>query len=163
MTLLITLYAADGVNSESNIHMHTCRLTSVVQQKVSALKRGESISESTWDELVSDIWEENGLKHLRDAATPFQHEEVFTYDPGKGTYAFQEGYEVTEEDAFVFIDQRDHDELANQLMQIQPAKEEPKPPVPSSTEETSQSCKQLHRVKKYQQNQVRVHTHHAIM
>ena len=95
---------------------------------------------------MTEIWEENGLKHLRDAATPFQHEEVFTYDPGKGTYAFQEGYEVTEEDAFVFIDQRDHDELANQLMQIQPAKEEPKPPVPSSTEETSQSCKQMHRV-----------------
>ena len=136
--------------------LHICRLTSVVQQKVSALKRCESISESTWDELVTEIWEENGLKHLRDVATPFQHEEVFTYDPGKGTYAFQEGYEVTEEDAFVFIDQRDHDELANQLMQIQPAKEEPKPPVPSSTEETSQPCKQMHRVKKsISKNQVR--------
>lgn len=145
--------------------MHTCRLTSVVQQKVSALKHGGSISESTWDELVSDIWEENGLKHLRDAATPFEYTEEFAYDPGKGTYAFQEGYEVTEEeDAFVFIDQRDHDELANQLMQVQPAKEEPKPPVPSSTEETSQLCKQMHRVKKsISKTKLGVHTHHAIM
>ena len=117
-----------------------------------------------WDELVTEIWEENGLKHLRDVATPFEHEEVFTFDPGKGTYAFQEGYELTEEDAFVFIDQRDHDELANQLMQIQPAKEKPKPSVPSSTEETletSQPCKQMHRVKKFvSKNQVRgTYTH----
>ena len=128
------------------------------------MKRGESVSESVWDELVTEIWEENGLKHLRDAATPFEYTEEFAYDPGKGTYAFQEGYEVTEEDAFVFIDQRDHDELANQLMQIQPAKEKPKPSVPSSTEETletSQPCKQMHRVKKFvSKNQVRgTYTH----
>ena len=155
----VQLLATDGLFIFVYFHLITYiyRLTSVVQQKVSALKRGESTSESTWDELVTEIWEENGLKHLRDAATPFQHEEVFTYDPRKGTYAFQEGYEVTEEeDAFVFIDQRDHDELANQLMQVQPAKEEPKPPVPSSTEETSQPCKQMHRVKKsISKNQVR--------
>ena len=126
------------------MHTHTCRLTSVVQQKVSALKRGESISESTWDELVSDIWEENGLKHLRDAATPFEYTEEFAYDPGKGTYAFQEGYEVTEEeDIFVFIDERDHDELANQLTQTQPEQKEPiQSETPGNTLETSQPSKQ---------------------
>ena len=115
------------------------------------MKRGESISESTWDELATEIWEEKGLKHLRDAATPFQFEEVFAYDPEKGTYAFQEGYEVAEEDSFVFIDQRDHDELANQLTQIQPEQEEPIQSEQSHTEktlETSQLCKQMHRVKK---------------
>ena len=129
--------------------MHTCRLTSVVQQKVSALKRGGSISESTWDELVSDIWEENGLKHLRDAATPFEYTEEFAYDPGKGTYAFQEGYEVTEEeDIFVFIDQRDNDELANQLTQTQPEQEEliqSETSPPEKTLETSHPSKQMYR------------------
>ena len=106
------------------------------------MKRGESISESAWDELVTEIWEENGLKHLRDAATPFEYVEEFAYDPGKGTYAFQEGYEVTEEDAFVFIDQRDHDELANQ-----PTKPEQEEPIqseaspPEKTLEASQPSK----------------------
>ena len=117
-----------------------------MQQKVSALKRGESISESIWDELVTEIWEENGLKHLRDAATPFEYTEEFAYDPGKGTYAFQEGYEVTEEeDIFVFIDERDHDELANQLTRTQPEQEEPIQSKTSSenTLETPQPSKQL--------------------
>ena len=40
------------------------------------------------------IWKENGLKHLRDAATPFDYDETFVYDPSKGTYGFQEGYEI---------------------------------------------------------------------
>ena len=128
--------------------MHACRLTSVVQQKVSALKRGGSISESTWDELVTEIWEENGLKHLRDAATPFEYTEEFAYDPGKGTYAFQEGYEVTEEeDIFVFIDERDHDEFANQLTRTQPEQEEliQSETSPEKTLETSQPSKQMYR------------------
>ena len=107
------------------------------------MKRGESISEDAWDELVTEIWEENGLKHLRDAATPFEYTEEFAYDPGKGTYAFQEGYEVTEEDAFVFIDQRDHDELANQLTQTKTGQEEPiqSPTSPEKPLETSQPSK----------------------
>ena len=109
------------------------------------MKRGESVSESAWDELVTEIWEENGLKHLRDAATPFEYTEEFAYDPGKGTYAFQEGYEVTEEDAFVFIDQRDHDELANQPTQTKPEEKEPiqsEASPPEKTLEISQPSKQ---------------------
>ena len=128
---------------KGNVHVY--RLTSVVQQKVSAMKRGESTCESTWDELVTEIWVEDGLKHLRDAATPFQFEEVFTYDPGKGTYAFQEGYEFAEDDdSFVFIDQDDHDELVDQLIQTQPKQKEPMQSEQSSLEktlETSQLCK----------------------
>ena len=98
---------------------------------------------------MTEIWEENGLKHLRDAATPFEYTEEFAYDPGKGTYAFQEGYEVTEEeDIFVFIDQRDHDELANQLTRTQPEQEEPiqsETSPPEKTLETSQPSKQMYR------------------
>ena len=95
---------------------------------------------------MTEIWEESGLKHLRDAATPFEYTEEFAYDPGKGTYAFQEGYEVTEEeDIFVFIDERDHDELANQLTRTQPEQEEPIQSKTSSesTLETPQPSKQL--------------------
>ena len=110
------------------------------------MKRGESMSENAWDELVTEIWEENGLKHLRDAAAPFEYAEVFAYDPGKGTYAFQEGYEVAEEDSFVFIDQRDHDEIANQLIRTKPEQEEPiqsEASPPEKTLETSQTSKQI--------------------
>ena len=81
------------------------------------------MSETKWDERVQEIWSENGLKHLRDAATPFE----FIYDPSKGTYGFQEGYEVTEEDQdeFVFIDQSDRDELVSQLLPLQTLQDEP--------------------------------------
>ena len=104
---------------------------------------GELISESAWDELVAEIWEENGLKHLRDAATPFEYTEEFAYDPGKGIYAFQEGYEVTEED--VLIDQRDHDKLANPPIQTKPEQGEPllfEASSPEKTLEISQPGKQ---------------------
>ena len=47
-----------------------------MQQKILVMKRGEPISESQWDELVREIWKENGLKHLRDAATPFEYDET---------------------------------------------------------------------------------------
>ena len=110
------------------------------------MKRGEPVSENKWDELVREIWKENGLKHLRDAATPFQYEESFIYDPSKGTYGFQEDFEITEEDQFVFTDQSDNDELVNQLLQHQPERDEPTHSVPFHPEhpqETIKPCKIL--------------------
>ena len=71
---------------------------------------------------MGDIWKESGLKHLRDAATPFEYDEAFIYDPSKGTYGFQEGYEITEEE-FVFIDSSDH-EVDSQSPQNQPERDE---------------------------------------
>ena len=104
-------------------YTHAYRLTHIIQQKVSKMKPGEANSETEWDELVREIWKENGLKHLRDAATPLENEESVIHDPGKGTvtHDFQE---VTEEE-FVFIDESDNDELDNQLPQNQPAQGEP--------------------------------------
>ena len=102
------------------------------------------MSESKWDELVREIWKEKGgLKHLRDAATPYE----FIYDPSKGTYGFQEGYEVTDEDEFVFIDQSDHDELVDQLQQHQPERDEPTQCVRFHSEkpqETNKPCKTIY-------------------
>ena len=111
----------------------------MIQQKVSVMKRGEPISENKWDELVGELWKENGLKHLRDAATPFEYGGAFIYDPSKGTYGFQEGYDITEEDEFVFIDQSDHDELDNQDPQIQPEQDEPIQSVSSDHEEPQET------------------------
>jgi len=113
------------------------RLAPIIQWRVSAKKRGEPISETQWDELVRDIWKDNGLKHLRNAATPFEYEEAFVYDPSKGTHGFQEGYEMTEDDQFVFIDPSDHDELDNQPLQNQPARDLDEP-TQSHVEETFQ-------------------------
>lgn len=103
------------------------------------MKHGEPTLESKWDELVEDIWKENGLKHLRDAATLFDYEDSFIYDPSKGGYGFQEGYEVTG-DQFVFIDKSDHDELANQLLQL--PQDEPMQPVLFNPEKPK-PCKTL--------------------
>jgi len=125
--------------SYSSEHNTFYRLTPIIQRRVSAKKRGESISESQWDEIVREIWKENRLKHLRDAATPFEYDKTFVYDPSKGTYGFQEGYEVTG-DQFVFIDKSDHDELANQL--LQPPKDEPMQPVLFNPEKPK-PCKTL--------------------
>ena len=113
-----------------------------MQQKILVMKRGEPISESQWDELVREIWKETGLKHLRDAATPFDYEDSFIYDPSKGGYGFQEGYEVTG-DQFVFIDKSDHDELANHLLQLQLPQDEPTQSVLFNSEKP-QPCKSIY-------------------
>ena len=99
--------------------LHTYRLT---QQKVSKMKPGEANSETEWDELVREIWKENGLKHLRDAATPLEYEESVIHNPTKGTHG---NPEITEEDELVFTDKSDHDELDKRLPQNQPAQDEP--------------------------------------
>ena len=120
------------------------RLTPIIERRVSAKKRGEPIPEIQWNEIVREIWKENGLKHLRDAATPFEYDETFIYDPSKGTYGFQEGYEIGEDNEFVFIDPSDHDELNNKLPQNQPAQDEPTQSVtsyPEKPQETLQQCK----------------------
>ena len=111
--------------SYSSEHNTFYRLTPIIEHRVSAKKHGGPISESQWDEIVREIWKENGLKHLRDAATPFEYDETFVYDPSKGTYGYQEGYEIGEDNEFVFIDPSDHDEPNNELPQNQPAQDEP--------------------------------------
>jgi len=90
---------------------------------------------------VREIWKENGLKHLRDAATPFEYDEAFAYDPSKGTYGFQEGYEIREDDEFVFIDPSDHDEPNNKLPQDQHEPTQSVTSYPEKPQETLQSCK----------------------
>ena len=127
--------------SYSSKHNAFYRLTPIIEQRVSAKKRGEPTSESQWDEIVREIWKEKGLKHLRDAATPFEYDETFVYDPSKGTYGFQEGYE-REDNEFVFIDPSDHDEPNNQLSQNQPAQDEPTPSVTSYPEKPQETLQQ---------------------
>jgi len=120
------------------------RLTPIIERRVSVKKRGEPIPESQWDEIVREIWKENGLKHLRDAATPFEYDETFVYDPSKGTYGYQVGYEIGEDNEFVFIDPSDHDEPNNEHPQNQPAQDEPTQSVtsyPEKPQETVQQCK----------------------
>ena len=76
--------------------------------------------------------------------SPFEYDETFVYDPSKGTYGFQEGYEIQEDDEFVFIDPSDHDEPNNEHPQNQPAQDEPTQSVtsyPEKPQETLLSCK----------------------
>jgi len=128
--------------SYSSEHNTFYRLTPIIEHRVSAKKHGGPISESQWDEIVREIWKENGLKHLRDAATPFEYDETFVYDPSKGTYGYQEGYEIGEDNEFVFIDPSDHDEPNNELPQNQPAQDEPTQSVTSYPEKPQETLQQ---------------------
>ena len=89
---------------------------------------------------MQKIWKENGLKHLRDAATPFEYDEAFIYDPSKGMYGFQAGYEITEEEEFVFIDPNDH-EVDSQSPHNQPESTQSVPLDLEKPQETFQPCK----------------------
>ena len=77
-----------------------------VQQGSSSTYRKE------WSDYVEDLWLENdenkgnNLKHLRDVAIPFERDPpIFEYNPIKGLFAYQEGYEEEdrENEEFVFI------------------------------------------------------------
>ena len=59
------------------------RVKSQVQEKIEKCKH-------VWIELVDDLWESENLKHLRDAATPYEElEPGFIYDPCTQQYGFE--------------------------------------------------------------------------
>lgn len=59
------------------------RVKSQLQEKIEKCKH-------VWIELVDDLWESENLKHLRDAATPYEElEPGFIYDPCTQQYGFE--------------------------------------------------------------------------
>ena len=65
-------------------------------------------TQQRWKPFV-DIWEENKLKHLKDAAVSFDYNPQFQFDVVTGLYGYQHGFE--EEDEFVFIQKEREEKL----------------------------------------------------
>ena len=69
-----------------------------------------------WDDFTPEIWDDDHLKHIRDAAQPFSDGGDFVYDPEKNRFGFQADFEP-----FLFIDQQesvveaDDDEQTHQI------------------------------------------------
>ena len=70
-------------------HCSTYRVTENCTSQLSPLKK--------WDDFTPEIWEEENLKYLRDAATPYDEGE-FVYDVDKQRYKYQ----IDFDEEFVF-------------------------------------------------------------
>ena len=69
--------------------MYLSHSTSFIRVK-SQLQEKIEKSKHVWIELVDDLWESENLKHLRDAATPYEElEPGFIYDPCTQQYGFE--------------------------------------------------------------------------
>ena len=96
-----------------------------VQCSVTKDCKRQVVKHSKWDDFTPELWAENNLKHLRDAALPFD-QGVFVYDPEKECFNFQEEYqEYKYDEEFVFSGdkQLDIEEEEHQLEEDDDLKE----------------------------------------
>lgn len=75
----------------------------LIQCSVTEDCKRQVIRRSRWDDFTPELWTDKYLKHLRDAALPFDQGE-FVYDPEKECFNFQEDYQNSDvhDDEFVF-------------------------------------------------------------